>query len=125
MPCNLVDGILCTFISICLGSAVSLTGFHRYAYRSGVTTAISSNSNSDTLEPDTDTFKGISVAFHTGALHGLEEDAIIKPQAAVHVTLFRNFERNGAGISLSTRIAALKSLLSGVQRGEPASKKFG
>ena len=55
---------------------------------------------------------GLSTAFNTGAKHKLEAGAIIEEAAAVHVTLSL-----GSSNSVSTQIAALRSLLQGGGEG--------
>ena len=82
--------------------------FTRLAYRFGVTSAVSPWSWTDILGPEPGTFAGLSVAFRTGASHGLERDAVIKAHAALHVIVGHN-----GGPSVSTQIAAIRSSLLG------------
>lgn len=58
---------------------------------------------------------GLSTVFATGANHQLEKGALIQETAAVHVGL-----HYGAGPSVSTQIAALRSLLLGQGKGHLA-----
>ena len=50
---------------------------------------------------------GVSTAFATGALHGLEDGALIQKDAALHVAV----GHAGAAPSVSTQIAALRRML--------------
>ncbi|KAL6305041.1 carbohydrate esterase family 9 protein [Sparassis latifolia] len=70
------------------------------AYRAGVTTGITAPSHYYFLA-------GISTSFSTGALHKLEEGAVIQATNAVHVSV-RHF---GSAPSVSTQIATLRRLL--------------
>ncbi|KAH0583360.1 hypothetical protein H2248_008989 [Termitomyces sp. 'cryptogamus'] len=84
------------------------------AYRSGVTRAIAAPISKGFLI-------GLSTAFDTGASNALERGAIVKEEAALHVTL-----NQLSDVSVSTQIAALRGLLyqstsdvwKRVQRGE-------
>jgi hypothetical protein len=87
------------------------------AYRSGVTSAISSWSWTDVVGPNPGTFAGISVAFRTGAAHGLEKGAVLKAHAALHVIIGHN-----GGTSVSTQVAAVRSALLG--NGTGTTKEF-
>ncbi|EIW67430.1 hypothetical protein TREMEDRAFT_11883, partial [Tremella mesenterica DSM 1558] len=68
------------------------------AYRAGVTTAVSYPLSSSL-------FSGISFSFSTGALHALEEGAILNPSAALHITM------SNSKFSISTKIGILRRLL--------------
>ncbi|OBZ68134.1 hypothetical protein A0H81_11870 [Grifola frondosa] len=70
------------------------------AYRSGVTTGI-------TAPVHAWFFAGLSTSFSTGALHKLEQGALVQEVSALHVSV-RHF---GAAPSVSTQIAALRHLL--------------
>ncbi|KAI0930402.1 hypothetical protein AcV5_007126 [Taiwanofungus camphoratus] len=70
------------------------------AYRAGVTTAI-------TAPTHRRFYAGLSTSFYTGAMHKLEEGAVIQDVNALHVTV-RHF---GGVPSISTQIATLRSLL--------------
>ncbi|KAF8958055.1 hypothetical protein BDZ97DRAFT_1950338 [Flammula alnicola] len=71
------------------------------AYRSGVTTAITAPSGYGFLQ-------GISTAFSVGAPHALAKSAIVQPETALHVTLSFSLP-----VSVSTQVAALRTLLFG------------
>ena len=74
--------------------------FHsRLAYRSGVTTGI-------TPPTGHGFFKGLSVAFHTGARDVLQKGAVIQDVAALHVGIGKN-----GPASVSTQIGVLRHLL--------------
>ncbi|KAI0766557.1 composite domain of metallo-dependent hydrolase [Irpex lacteus] len=79
-----------------------------HAHRAGVTTAIVAPKSAGFLA-------GLSTVFATGANHQLEKGALIQETAAVHVGL-----HYGAGPSVSTQIAALRSLLLGQGKGHLA-----
>jgi len=76
------------------------------AYRSGVTMAVTAPSGSGF-------WRGLSVAFHTGAKNALQKGAIVQDVASLHVGL-----RKGDTASVSTEIAVLRRLL---LSGEPGS----
>ncbi|KAF9476425.1 hypothetical protein BDN70DRAFT_882471 [Pholiota conissans] len=69
------------------------------AYRSGVTTGITAPSGSSFLQ-------GISAAFRVGAPHALAKGAIVQRATAVHISVSMALR-----VSVSTQIAALRSLL--------------
>ncbi|TFK75380.1 carbohydrate esterase family 9 protein [Pluteus cervinus] len=75
------------------------------AYRTGVTTAVTAPQGAGFLS-------GLSVAFDTGSEHGLVDGAIVQEVVALHV----NFASNTP--SISTRIAALRRLLTTSTPGE-------
>ncbi|KAI0085133.1 carbohydrate esterase family 9 protein [Irpex rosettiformis] len=79
-----------------------------HAYRHGVTTAIVAPKSAGFLS-------GISTVFGTGAKHQLERGSIIVETAALHVGI-----HYGVGPSVSTQIAALRSLLLGHGAGNLA-----
>lgn len=79
----------------------------RLAYRAGVTTAVVSPQTNDGL------LSGLATAFSTGAKQKLEPGAVIKDVLGVHVMLSL-----GSSASVSTQIAALRSLLSGFAGGD-------
>ncbi|KAI0645593.1 hypothetical protein C8Q79DRAFT_1010536 [Trametes meyenii] len=70
------------------------------AYRSGVTLSITAPSHEVWLS-------GLSVAFSPGAPHRLARGAILRDVVAVHITL----AHGDAGPSVSTKVAALRRLL--------------
>ncbi|KDQ21348.1 hypothetical protein BOTBODRAFT_99933 [Botryobasidium botryosum FD-172 SS1] len=70
------------------------------AYRAGVTTAITPPSSSGVIA-------GLSTAFYTGAEHKLEEGAVLKKIAALHVAIKHFAEQP----SISSQIATLRTLL--------------
>lgn len=74
--------------------------FCSLAYRAGVTTGI-------TAPTHRRFYAGLSTSFYTGALHKLEEGAVVQDVNAVHVTV-RHF---GGTPSISTQIAVLRKLL--------------
>lgn len=91
-------------------SLLSYVFVNRLAYRSGVTSAI-------TPPASAGVFGGISTAFFTGAAHKLQDHAVIKKVAALHVSV----GAFGKQPSVSSQIAALrKALLGGFSgpRGE-------
>ena len=49
---------------------------------------------------------GLGVAFSTGARHGLEDGAVVRPVTALHVHV-----GPARGVSISTQIATLRKLL--------------
>jgi hypothetical protein len=67
----------------------------------------------DIIGPNPGTFAGLSVAFRTGASHGLENGAVIRPHAALHVIIGHNH-----GPSVSTQIAAVRAALLGEGSGK-------
>ncbi|KAF8523832.1 hypothetical protein JB92DRAFT_3140680 [Gautieria morchelliformis] len=69
------------------------------AYRSGVTMAVTAPSG-------TGFWRGLSVAFNTGAKNALQDSAVVQEVASLHVGL-----RKGDTASVSTEIAALRNLL--------------
>ncbi|KAF9225904.1 carbohydrate esterase family 9 protein [Gyrodon lividus] len=77
------------------------------AYRSGVSTAVTSPIFDGLLG-------GLSTHFFLGAQHQLEKEAVLKDVTAVHVAVVH---RSG-GTSVSTQIAALRRLLLGPYTGE-------
>ncbi|KAF9233435.1 hypothetical protein BU15DRAFT_53885 [Melanogaster broomeanus] len=77
------------------------------AYRSGVSTAITSPISFGLLG-------GLSTHFFLGAKHQLEEGAVLKDVTAVHVSILHR----SRGPSVSTQIAALRRLLLGPYIGE-------
>ena len=80
---------------------------YRIAYRAGVTSAISSPKHRMFLG-------GLSAAFSLGSSNRLTTGAIIKPVAALHVSIVDNVETP----SIGTQIAALRSLLLGHGGGD-------
>ncbi|KAG9313485.1 hypothetical protein JVU11DRAFT_5810 [Chiua virens] len=78
-----------------------------HAYRSGISTAITSPISSGLLG-------GLSTHFSLGAKHKLERQAVLSEVTAVHVAVLH---RNG-GPSISTQIAVLRRLLLGPYVGE-------
>lgn len=79
----------------------------RLAYRSGVSTAITSPISSGLLG-------GLGTHFSLGAKHKLEYEAVLDDVTAVHVSVLHW----GTGPSVSTQIAALRRLLLGPYTGE-------
>ncbi|KIP04862.1 hypothetical protein PHLGIDRAFT_36717 [Phlebiopsis gigantea 11061_1 CR5-6] len=77
-----------------------------YAYRHGVTAGV-------TAPKSVGLISGVSTAFATGALHQLEDGALIQKDAALHV----NVGHSSGGPSVSTQIAALRKLLHGSGKG--------
>lgn len=69
------------------------------AYRSGVTNAISAPGGNGLIT-------GISAAFSTGSLNGLEEGAILQNEVALHIKVSQR-----SSVSVSTQVAALRKLL--------------
>lgn len=78
---------------------------YRIAYRAGVTSAVSAPKHSMFLA-------GLSAAFSLGSPHRLTTGAIIKRVAALHVSIVDHVKEP----SISTQIAALRSLL--LSKGE-------
>ncbi|KAJ4497806.1 hypothetical protein C8R41DRAFT_758876 [Lentinula lateritia] len=87
----------------------------RMAYRLGVTAATSSLAKPHRLyESDDSMIWGISTTFSTNAAHGLEPEAIIQTETALHVRITRpRFDVRGPATSVSTQIATLRRLLYG------------
>ncbi|KAF8438173.1 hypothetical protein L210DRAFT_3482342 [Boletus edulis BED1] len=77
------------------------------AYRSGVSTAITSPISNGLLG-------GVGTYFSLGAKHKLEDGAVLNDVTAVHVTV----AHQDGGPSVSTQIAALRRLLLGPYTGE-------
>ncbi|CDO74447.1 hypothetical protein BN946_scf184979.g2 [Trametes cinnabarina] len=77
------------------------------AYRSGVTLSITAPMHSEWLS-------GLSVAFSPGAPHRLAHGAIVREVVAVHCTL----GHGDPGPSVSSKISALRRLLTGHNEGE-------
>lgn len=82
--------------------------YRSYAYRAGVTTAISAPRHFGLIG-------GLGVAFSTGAAHKLEPGAIMQRVTALHITVSLN-----SPISVSTQIGTLRRLLFGHGTGEVA-----
>jgi len=80
------------------------------AYRNGVTTAVTAPSSYGFLS-------GLSAAFSLVADHKLVDGAVIQEVAALHVTLSLSF-----GVSVSTQIATLRSLLLGGGKDDVARR---
>ncbi|KAF8826905.1 hypothetical protein HHX47_DHR5000901 [Lentinula edodes] len=87
----------------------------RMAYRFGVTAATSSLAKPHRLyESDDCMIWGLSTTFSTNAAHGLEPEAIIQTETALHVRITRpRFDVRGPAASVSTQIATLRRLLYG------------
>ncbi|KAF9239773.1 hypothetical protein BU15DRAFT_74314 [Melanogaster broomeanus] len=81
------------------------------AYRSGVSTAVTSPISFGLLG-------GLSTHFFLGAKHQLEEGAVLKDVTAVHVAVLHG----SGGPSVSTQIAALRRLLLGPYIGERGAR---
>jgi hypothetical protein len=77
-----------------------------FAYRSGVTSAISAPSKKGLIG-------GLGVAFSTGAGHRLERGAYSRSYAGLHVLI-----SHGKGDSVGTQVATLRRLLRGSGEGE-------
>ncbi|KAF8549605.1 composite domain of metallo-dependent hydrolase [Imleria badia] len=77
------------------------------AYRSGVSTAVTSPISTGLLG-------GLSTYISLGAKHGLEDGAVLNEVTAVHVAVLHG----EGGPSVSTQIAALRRLLLGPYTGE-------
>ena len=85
---------------------LTINHIYRLAYRSGVTTGI--------VAPQSRGFlAGLNTAFSTGARHKLAEGAVVWDAGAVHVAIHQV-----GSPSVSTQIAALRSLLLGETRGD-------
>lgn len=80
----------------------------RLAYRSGVSTAITSPISDGLLG-------GLGTYFSLGAKHKLEREAVLSDVTAVHVAVLHQI---AGGPSVSTQIAALRRLLLGPYTGE-------
>lgn len=78
----------------------------RLAYRSGVTSAITSPTHRVFIS-------GLGTAFSTGASHRLENGAVIKDVTGVHVSI-----HHVGTPSVSTQVATLRALLSGNVDGD-------
>ncbi|KAJ3740867.1 hypothetical protein DFH05DRAFT_1528666 [Lentinula detonsa] len=76
------------------------------AYRSGVTGAITAPYSPGVLA-------GLSTAFDTGAAHKLIEGAVLQDEVALHVSFSLS-----SSVSVSTQIAALRTLLFGGAKGD-------
>ncbi|KAJ3788928.1 hypothetical protein GGU10DRAFT_409044 [Lentinula aff. detonsa] len=76
------------------------------AYRSGVTGAITAPYSPGVLA-------GLSTAFDTGAAHKLIEGAVFQDEVALHVSFSLS-----SSVSVSTQIAALRTLLFGGAKGD-------
>ncbi|KAJ6616478.1 carbohydrate esterase family 9 protein [Mycena sp. CBHHK59/15] len=99
---NIIDGaVIKAADGLLFGSRDALL-----AYRSGVTSAITAPSSSGFLA-------GLSTVFSTAAAHKLVDGAVIQEVAALHVALSLS-----SGISVSTQIATLRSLLLGRGKDE-------
>ncbi|KIJ15978.1 hypothetical protein PAXINDRAFT_99322 [Paxillus involutus ATCC 200175] len=81
------------------------------AYRSGVSTAVTSPISDGLLG-------GLSTHFSLGAKHRLEREAVLEDVTAVHVAVLH---RTG-GASVSTQIAVLRRLLLGPYTGERGAR---
>ena len=79
----------------------------RLAYRSGVSTAVTSPISHGLLG-------GLGTHFSLGARHKLEDGAVLSDVTAVHVAVLHQ----DGGPSVSTQIAALRRLLLGPYTGE-------
>jgi hypothetical protein len=79
------------------------------AYKDGVTTAVTAPTSSSF-------FTGLSYAFSTSAEHPLSPNAILNPSAALYLSLDKN------KVSISTKIAVLRRLLSGELNDEEHSE---
>lgn len=79
----------------------------RLAYRSGVSTAVTSPISGGLLG-------GLGTHFSLGARHKLEDGAVLNDVTAVHVAVLHQ----DGGPSVSTQIAALRRLLLGPYTGE-------
>lgn len=79
----------------------------RLAYRSGVSTAVTSPRSDGLLG-------GLGTHFSLAAKHKLEDGAVFDDVTAVHVAVLHR----GGGPSVSTQIAALRRLLLGPYTGE-------
>ena len=77
------------------------------AYRAGVTTAITAPSGKGF-------FRGVGVAFRSGALGKVENRAIVQRETGLHVAVDPNIE----GVSVSTQVAVLRRLLFRPKEGE-------
>lgn len=87
-------------------SLASFRSAYSLAYRAGVVTAI-------TQPQHTSFISGLSTAFSLGALHGLEEGAVIRDVVALHVSL-----AHGDVPGISTEIAALRRYILHPPSGE-------
>lgn len=83
---------------------VNLLSSFRLAHRGGVTTSVTPPSGSGFLQ-------GVSATFRTGAQHALAKGAIVQPETALHLTI-----SYGLPVSVSTQVAALRTLLFGSVR---------
>ncbi|KAJ3769241.1 hypothetical protein FB446DRAFT_227416 [Lentinula raphanica] len=77
------------------------------AHRSGVSIGVTAPCSSSGV------LAGLSTAFSTGAAHKLVKGAVVKDEAALHVSLSPSFSA-----SVSTQIAMLRTMLDGGARGE-------
>ncbi|KAK7470198.1 hypothetical protein VKT23_001636 [Stygiomarasmius scandens] len=84
-----------------------------FAYRSGVTSAITPPSSSGFLS-------GLSTVFSTGSSHALEQGAVLKPDAALHVGISMGAEK-----SVATQVGALRRVLLGDAKGEAQEGELG
>ncbi|PFH51544.1 hypothetical protein AMATHDRAFT_175162 [Amanita thiersii Skay4041] len=75
------------------------------AYRAGVTSSITAPTHEEF-------YSGISAHFSTGALHKMEDGAVLKEIVAIHVSI-----GHSSRLSISAQMAALRSLLLGPARG--------
>ncbi|KAG8958226.1 hypothetical protein FRC03_009340 [Tulasnella sp. 419] len=78
------------------------------AYRAGVTSSVAAPLSRSM-------FSGLSVAFSNGAAHALEEGAIVKEIAALHIQI----SAGGKGPSVSTQIGLLRRLLTSKGEATP------
>ena len=107
MDFNFLHGMRCMlysriFIYLCSALLSSL------AYRSGATTGVTAPSSEGFLA-------GLSTAFNTGLPHKLVKGAVLQDVTALHVAV------GFSSPSVSTQIAALRSLLLGQGVGKLAS----
>ncbi len=111
----------CECSSIVLIGKWLKTLYARLAYRYGVTAAVAYHQWSDFLQ-------GTSVFFRTGSKHALEEGAIIKSLAAIHVGLHHSSGQSPQGDKtpgVSTKIATIRRLLDhGSPEGHRTSQLF-
>ena len=90
-----------------LAPRVIINAFCSLAYRSGVTVSVTAPIHDAWLG-------GLSVAFSVGAPHKLANGAILHDAAAVHCSL----SHGDSTPSVSTKIAAMRRLLTGKVEGE-------
>lgn len=79
------------------------------AYRAGVTTAI-------TAPTHTRFYSGVSAVFSLGALHKMDQGAVIQDVAGLHVSI----SHFGGTPSISSQIGVLRRLLLEPPKGESA-----